>query len=70
MILNAIAEKLKRQSKDDFKGRRFVAWLIVQAAAFGPAGEEEHVVWVAPSAASASTVSSAAWRDRASERAG
>ena len=31
MILNAIAEKLKRQSKDDFKGRRFVAWLIVQA---------------------------------------
>ena len=33
MILNAIAEKLKRQSKDDFKGRHFEAWLIVQAVA-------------------------------------
>jgi hypothetical protein len=31
MILNAIAEKLKHQSKDDFKGRHFEAWLIVQA---------------------------------------
>ena len=31
MILNGIAEKLKRQSKDDFKGRHFEAWLIVQA---------------------------------------
>jgi transposase-like protein len=31
MILNAIAEKLKRQSKEDFKGRHFEAWLIVQA---------------------------------------
>ena len=31
MILNAIAEKLKRQSKDDFKGRHFESWLIVQA---------------------------------------
>ena len=31
MILNAISEKLKRQSKDDFKGRHFEAWLIVQA---------------------------------------
>jgi hypothetical protein len=30
-ILNATAEKLKRQSKDDFKGRHFEAWLIVQA---------------------------------------
>lgn len=30
MILNAIAEKLKRHSKDDFKGRHFEAWLIVQ----------------------------------------
>ncbi len=29
MFLNAIAEKLKRQSKDDFKGRHFEAWLIV-----------------------------------------
>ena len=33
MILNTIAEKLKRQSKDDFKGRHFEAWLIVQAVA-------------------------------------
>jgi transposase, IS6 family len=31
MILNAVAEKLKRVSKDDFKGRHFEAWLIVQA---------------------------------------
>ena len=31
MILNAIAENLKRRSKDDFKGRHFEAWLIVQA---------------------------------------
>lgn len=31
MILNAVAEKLKRQSKNDFKGRHFEAWLIVQA---------------------------------------
>ncbi|OAV55021.1 hypothetical protein A6U98_21320 [Rhizobium sp. WYCCWR10014] len=26
MILNAIDEKLKRQSKDDFNGRHFEAW--------------------------------------------
>ena len=31
MILSAIAEKLKRQSKDDFKGRHFEASLILQA---------------------------------------
>lgn len=31
LILNAIVETLKRQSKDDFKGRHFEAWLIVQA---------------------------------------
>jgi len=31
MLLNSIAEKLKRQSKDDFKGRHFEARLIVQA---------------------------------------
>jgi hypothetical protein len=31
MILRAIAEKLKRRSKDDFKGRHFEASLIVQA---------------------------------------
>jgi hypothetical protein len=34
IIPNAIAEKLKRQSKDDFKGRHFEAWLIVQAVAW------------------------------------
>jgi len=34
MILNATAEKLKRQSKDDFKGRQFEAWLIIQAASW------------------------------------
>jgi hypothetical protein len=32
MILNAGAEKLKRRSKDDFKGRYFEARLIIQAA--------------------------------------
>jgi len=31
MILNAIAERLKRRSKHDFKGRHFEATLIVQA---------------------------------------
>ncbi|MBP1888230.1 hypothetical protein J2Z50_006549 [Ensifer mexicanus] len=39
MILNAIPEKLKRQSKDDFKGRRFEAWLIVQGVPGIDAGE-------------------------------
>lgn len=34
MILNAIAEKLKRLSKDDFKGRHFEAWLILQAVSW------------------------------------
>jgi len=34
MILNAIAEKLKRTSKDDFKGRHFEAWLILQAVSW------------------------------------
>ncbi|MBB4956158.1 transposase-like protein [Agrobacterium vitis] len=34
MILNAIAEKLKRQSKDDFKGPHFEACLIVQAVSW------------------------------------
>ena len=29
--MNGIAEKLKRQSKNDLKGGRFEAWLIVQA---------------------------------------
>ena len=31
MILSAIAGKLKRRLKDDFKGRHFEAGLIVQA---------------------------------------
>ncbi|QFT29496.1 hypothetical protein FIV00_04085 [Labrenzia sp. THAF82] len=34
MILRAIVEKLKRQSKDDFKGRQFEAWLIIQAVSW------------------------------------
>ncbi|ENN84989.1 Mobile element protein [Rhizobium freirei PRF 81] len=34
MILNAIAEKLKRQSKNAFKDRPFEAWLIVQAVSW------------------------------------
>jgi len=33
MILSAIVEKLKRQSKDDFKGRQFEAWLIIHLSA-------------------------------------
>ena len=33
-ILSAIAEKLKRRSKDDFKGRHFEASLIVQAVSW------------------------------------
>jgi hypothetical protein len=32
VILNAIAEKLKRRSTDVFKGRDFDAWPIIQAA--------------------------------------
>ena len=31
MILSAIAERLRRRSKDDFKGRHFEAPLILQA---------------------------------------
>jgi hypothetical protein len=34
MILNAIAEKLKRQSEDNFKSSQFEAWLILQAVAW------------------------------------
>ena len=34
MILSAIAERLKRRSKDDFKGRHFEAPLIVQAVSW------------------------------------
>ena len=34
MILSALAEKLKRRSKDDFKGRHFEATLILQAVSW------------------------------------
>src|SRR4051812_25152838 len=34
MILSAIAEKLKRRSKADFKGRHFEATLILQAVSW------------------------------------
>src|SRR3954468_17001078 len=34
MILNALVEKLKRRSKDDFKGRHFEAMLILQAVSW------------------------------------
>src|SRR3954467_10065631 len=34
MILSAIAEKLKRRAKDDFKGRHFGATLILQAVSW------------------------------------
>ena len=34
MILSAIAERLKRRSKNDFKGRHFQASLILQAVSW------------------------------------
>ena len=34
MLLNALVEKLKRRSKDDFKGRHFEATLILQAVSW------------------------------------
>src|SRR3954451_18012767 len=34
MILSAIAEKLKRRSKDDFKGLNYEATLILQAVSW------------------------------------
>jgi transposase-like protein len=34
MILSAIAERLKRRSKDDFKGRHLEASLTVQAVSW------------------------------------
>jgi hypothetical protein len=34
MILSAIADKLKRRSKDDFKGRHFEASLILEAVSW------------------------------------
>jgi hypothetical protein len=35
MILSAIAAKLKRRSKDDFKGRHYEAALVLQAVSWG-----------------------------------
>jgi len=34
MLLNTLAEKLKRRAKDDFKGRHFEATLILQAVSW------------------------------------
>jgi hypothetical protein len=34
VILNALVERLKRRSKDDFKGRHFEALLILQAVSW------------------------------------
>ena len=34
MILNALVERLKNRSKDDFKGRHFEAMLILQAVSW------------------------------------
>src|SRR3954447_6285030 len=34
MVLNALVEKLKRRSKDDFKGRHYEAILILQAVSW------------------------------------
>src|SRR5215213_5916266 len=39
MILNALVEKLKHRSKDDFKGRHFEASLILQAVSSSRMGE-------------------------------
>ncbi|ACL59133.1 hypothetical protein Mnod_4257 [Methylobacterium nodulans ORS 2060] len=39
MILNALALKLRRQARSDFKGRRLEASLIVQALS-------RHICWV------------------------
>jgi transposase, IS6 family len=36
MLLNALVEKLKRRSKDDFKARLFEASLIRQAVSWSP----------------------------------
>jgi IS6 family transposase len=35
-MLDAIAEKLKPQSKGDFKGRHFEAWLNIPAVSLYP----------------------------------
>jgi transposase-like protein len=34
MLLNALVERLKRRSKDDFKGRHYEATLILQAVSW------------------------------------
>ena len=34
MILNALVERLKRRSRDDFKGRHFEASIILQAVSW------------------------------------
>ena len=36
MILNALAEKLKRRSKINFKGRHYEATLILEAVSWYP----------------------------------
>ena len=48
MILNALVEKLKRRSKDDFKGRHFEATLILQAVSWYlryPLSLSLHISW-------------------------
>jgi hypothetical protein len=35
MVLHALALKLKREARDDFRGRHFEATLIVQAVSWG-----------------------------------
>ena len=44
MILKAIAEKLKRQSKDDFKGRHFAASLICRLFCYSMFKVQERIV--------------------------
>jgi len=58
VILTALAEKPKRRAKDDFKGRRFGAGLIIQAVSWylrypGPrctqepdAGRQKGQLWI------------------------
>ena len=44
MILSAIAEKLKRRSKNDFKGRHFAASLICRLFCYGMFKVQERIV--------------------------
>jgi hypothetical protein len=55
MILSAIAERLKRRSKDDFKGRHFEASLILQAVCW-------YLRYRSATVTSRSCSGSAAWR--------